>query len=326
MAAFFHWFGEMLWESPLRLARDLSARSFGGPACVAFDRDSAPAWLAGTGLPPSLQTLQVANFITINSALALLYALAERWPRKPLGASSKASPPPPPHPVTALDRALSWCAAATFLAKLGYGVLGRKGVSLCNPCHVLNLAQWLALRRRGPATSRAMLLFLPWVCGATVAMLAPDPEDEFAGELAQFWAEHTLIAVVLPLYFIVRDGGAAANPSGLLGELHRDPLAFVRGTIYYYAQSLVVLMVLARVTTVNTNYMLCPPAVLESLLAPQHLRHYMVIWYGVAFPVALLMSWHLVLWGKLLLWIRPTLFQPARAAAIEVAAAGKKGK
>ena len=302
--------GDMLWESPLRQARDLPARSYGGPACLAFDSEHAPAWLAAAGLPASLQ---LSNFLLVNGAMLLVYAATSRWPRRPLPAGWV--PPPAPAPTT-LDRLVGACLAVPLLAKLCFALLGNKGLTIINPCHILNAVQlWAATRRGQPGVSRAMLLFMPWICGATVAMITPDPETEFVGEGAQFWAEHVMIAIVAPLYFVVRDGSAVANPGGLLGELERDPTAFVRGTLFYYAQSLIFLMPLARLTTINSNYMLCPPGVLEAMG-----EHYMTFWLAGAFPVALILSWLMVLVGRALLWQCPTRFQPSSGGV----ATGKK--
>jgi hypothetical protein len=312
--------GAMMWESPLRQAAEIPAPSYGGPVCAAFDVEHAPAWLASVGLPSSLQTLQAANFLVVNGAMLLVYALATRWPRRPLSTvEAEQQRRRPEEATTGLDRFLSVCLGVPLLAKVAFGVLGNKAISVINPCHVLNAVQWWAMTRRGASTSRAMLMFLPWICGATVAMITPDPEVEFPGEVAQFWVEHAMIAIVAPLYFVVRDGDAASNPEGLLGTLARDPAAFVRGILWYYLQSFLVLMPLARLTTINSNYMLCPPAIIWSKGAA-----YMTFWLSCAFPVALVLSWNMVLLGRLVLWCSPTLFQPRRAAALAAAKSAKK--
>ena len=181
-----------------------------------------------------------------------------------------------------------------------------------------------ALLRPGrAATSSGVLLGMPWITGAVVALAMPDMDRDFPGEEAQFWLEHLLLVLVLPLYLTCRDGTAEANPEGVLGLLARERgwgvPAMTRGTMMYYTPSTLGLLPLARVFRVNTNYMLCAPAQIRGWGS-----RYMLYWTMSALPVAVAIS--LVWFGiaRALLWLYDKLPAAAAVAAAPVTSDRKK--
>lgn len=275
---------------------------YGGADCLAFDAEHAPlAW------PPSLQA---CNFVGINTALLLIVWLVGRGERSSpeRGSAKSAGRSAAESQATALDTALYWFAMLVFSAKVVFGALGNKFVTVVNPCHALNLGHALALRGRGERQSRLALYMMPWVMGAWCAIASPDPEAQFTGELVHFWAEHLLVTFVLPVYFTVRDGTAAANPTGVLGQLNFATA--VRATACYFAYSTVLLMPLSRLTTVNLNYMLCPPEPIEGMGS-----YYMLFWSTVGFPCCTLCTYVMIGIGWVILYVGAALGLTSNASS-----------
>jgi uncharacterized membrane protein YwaF len=282
---------DVLWGRPLA-----QGGREGGPACFAFDAESAPAWLAQLGLPRSLQW---ANFVCVNAVLAVIAACcAMCGPRRPLPVGFVAPPPARP---SGLDRLVHACAVLALCAKVAFAVLGHKLMFMLNPCHVLNVMVVLAAPRRSAGSTRLTVLLLPWITGAIMALVTPDPERQFSWEPAHFWYQH-LVIVLAPVYLVARDGSAVDNPAGVLGKVARDPVTLVRATLLYLVYSTLLLIPISRLTGVNTNYMLCPPAPLESFGAA-----YLVVWTTAALPICTLLAWLVVEAGRGLLLLVPSL-------------------
>ena len=73
--------------------------------------------------------------------------------------------------------------------------------------------------------------------------------------------------------------------------------AVIRATVLYFAYSTVFLLGLSRASGVNLNYMLCPPAPLDSMGS-----RYMLFWAGVGFPGCMACACAMLAVGQAAVW------------------------
>uniref|UniRef100_A0A5S6QUA6 Transmembrane protein 164 n=1 Tax=Trichuris muris TaxID=70415 RepID=A0A5S6QUA6_TRIMR len=143
---------------------------------------------------------------------------------------------------------------ATFLVELSFKARGESLLFILNPCHIVTILQLVCLFGDKISTSILHFIFavhMYLLSGATLAMLFPVVSTRhLPGEVAVYWMQHLLI-IAYPVYLFSLGGVFCSS-----AYLNRKTYLLCHGVIMAYSFGF--LQLLALLTQVNLNNVLCP--------------------------------------------------------------------